>query len=269
MSTPTVEPTATPGPNILGVSFSTILEILIIVIIAVAVERIVTRYLARFAKRTKLEANTANNLALTFRVLVLIGSVIAISRVSGVNSDWLLSISAIGGAAVGFASQKTIGNFIAGIFLMMAKPFKVGNYVRIGTVEGIVSEITINYTKIITSNNNIVSMSNLQILDRDITNFLYETPSCKDDLYCYTFEIGFDHSVPTDKIIEIFNQVFEKYSKELPTIPSYVLTRSSAFERVYTIYLYVINPEDIFTVRPKIAEEVFQQWDDERAKVKK
>ena len=266
MSTPTPEPTSTTG--FFGVPFSTIVWIVLIAIIAISIERLLTSYLKRFAKRTKLEPNVTNNLALAFRIMILIGTVVAISRVSGVSADWLVSISAIGGAAVGFASQKTIGNFVAGIFLITAKPFKVGNYVRIGTVEGIVSEITINYTKIITSANNIVSVSNLQILDRDITNFLYESPQNK-DLYCYTFEIGFDHAVPTDTIVKIFNEIFEKYSNHLPTIPSYTLTRSAAFERVYTIYLYVCNPEDIFALRPKIAEEVFQRWDEERAKLKK
>ncbi len=268
MSTVIPTPSATPVPDLLGVPLTTILWIIIIALIAASVERFLTRYITRFAKRTKLEPNVANNLALTFRIMILIGTVVAISRVSGVTSDWIVSITALGAAAVGFASQKTIGNFVAGIFLMAARPFKVGNYVRIGTVEGIVSEITINYTKILTASNNIVSISNLQILDREITNYLYETTENK-DLYCYTFEIGFDHSVSTDKIIEIFNQVFEKYSKELPTKPGYILTRSAAFERVYTIYLYVISAEQIFTVRPKIAEEVFQRWDEERAKIKK
>ncbi len=268
MSTPSPTPTEATGPNFLGLPVTAIFEIILIATIAILVERIATRYLSQFAKRTKLEANVTNNLALTFRIFVLIGAVVAISSVSGFNSDWLISVSAIGAAAVGFASQKTIGNFVAGIFLISARPFKVGNYVRIGTVEGIVSEITINYTKIITSSNNIVSVSNLQILDRDITNFLYETPQNK-GLYCYTFEIGFDHAVPTDRIVAIFNEVFEKYAKEVPTTPGYTLIRSTAFERVYNIYLYVNNPEAIFTLRPKIAEEVFQRWDDERAKIKK
>jgi small-conductance mechanosensitive channel len=266
MSTP--QPTSTSGANFLGMPVGTIFEIILISIIAISVERIVTRYLSHFSKRTKIEPNSANNLALTFRILVLIGAVVALSRVSGFNSDWILSVSAIGGAAVGFASQKTIGNFVAGIFLIAARPFKVGNYVRIGTVEGIVSEITINYTKVLTSANNTVSISNLQILDRDITNFLYETTKNK-SVYCYTFEIGFDHAVPTETIIEIFNQVFEKYTKTLPKKPSYVLTRSAAFDRIYTVYLYVNNPEDIFTLRPQIAEEAFQRWDVERAKLKK
>ena len=56
-----------------------------------------------------------------------------------------------------------------------------------------------NYTKVLTSGNNIVSVSNLQILDRDITNYLYETTK-NGNLYCYTFEIGFDHSISTEQI---------------------------------------------------------------------
>jgi small-conductance mechanosensitive channel len=267
MSTVIPTPSATPATDLFGVPLTTIIWIIIIALIAASVERFLTRYLTKFAKRTKVEPNVANNLALTFRIMILIGTVVAISRVSGVTSDWIVSITALGAAAVGFASQKTIGNFVAGIFLLMARPFKVGNYVRIGTVEGIISEVTINYTKIITSANSIVSISNLQILDRDITNFIYEGPN-NQDLYCYTFEIAFDHSVTTAKIAEIFKLVFECYAKDLPTIPGYCLVRSTAFERVYVIYLYVTNPEDIFTYRPKITEQVFDYWDVERTKPK-
>ncbi len=140
---------------------------------------------------------------------------LAVSSLGGVQAEWLLSVSAIGGAALGFASQKTIGNFLAGLFLLAAKPFKVGDYVKIGTVEGIVQEITINYAKILTSGNNTVSVSNLQILDRDITNYLFESTKTR-NLYCYTFEIGFDHSIPSEKINQLFNQIFDSYSQILP-----------------------------------------------------
>lgn len=260
-------PTPTPVANILGVSFTTVIWIVVIALIAVTLERVVTRYLSHFAKRANFEPNVANNLALFFRIIVLIGAVVAITRVSGVNSDWILSVSAIGGAAIGFASQKTIGNFFAGIFLISARPFKVGNYVRIGTVEGIVLEININYTRILTPANNTVSISNLQILDRDITNFLYET-SRNRNLYCYTFEIGFDHSVTNDKITEIFNNIFEKYDKNLPRELTYSFSRSTSTDRIYLIYLYVNNPEQIFTLKSKIAEQVFSLWDMERTKSK-
>jgi hypothetical protein len=51
--------------------------------------------------------------------------------------------------------------------------------------------------------------------------------------------------------------------------PAYVLSRSTGIERVYIIYLYVTTPEHIFALRPEIAEEVFQRWDQERSKAKK
>jgi small-conductance mechanosensitive channel len=191
--------------------------------------------------------------------------VLAISRIGGLQPEWIVSISAIGGAALGFASQKTLGNFMAGLFLLAARPFRVGDYVRIGTVEGIVQEVTLNYTKVLTIGNNTVSISNLQILDRDITNYAYEGKKSF-NLYCYTFEVGFDHRVSAEKIAEIFSEVFQRYSHMLPKQPSFMLTRSAAFERVYVVYLYVEHPEDIFTLRPQIAEEVFKRWDIERAK---
>jgi small-conductance mechanosensitive channel len=266
MSTPL--PTSVPETIFPGVSFGLILEILLIAIIAVTVERLISRYLSHFAKRVKLEPSTGNNLVLTFRILILIFTVLAISSLGGVQAEWLVSVSAIGGAALGFASQKTLGNFIAGLFLLAAHPFKVGDYVKIGTVEGIVQEITMNYTKVLTSGNNIVSVTNLQILDRDITNYLYES-SKNNYLYCYTFEVGFDHSIPTEKINQLFNQIFDSYSRLLPRRPAFMLIRSGAIERVYLIYLYVEKPHDIFTLRPRIADELFQGWDEERAKPKK
>jgi len=266
MSTP--QSTTIPGTGFLGVSFGTILEILFIAIIAVTVERILSRYLSHFAKRIRLEPSTSNNLVLTFRILILIFTVLAISSLGGVQAEWLLSVSAIGGAAVGFASQKTLGNFIAGLFLLAARPFKVGDYVKIGIVEGIVQEITMNYTKVLTSGNNTISVTNLQILDRDITNYLYES-SRNYCLYCYTFEIGFDHSISSEKINQLFNQIFDSYSRVLPRRPSCMLIRSTAFDRAYLVYLYVDKPQDIFTLRPRIADEVFQRWDEERAKLKR
>jgi hypothetical protein len=72
--------------------------------------------------------------------------------------------------------------------------------------------------------------------------------------------------VSTEKIAEIFDEVFQRYIHTLPKKPSYMLTRSGAFERVYVVYLYVEHPEDIFTLRPQVAEEVFKRWDIERTK---
>src|SRR4030065_553143 len=62
----------------------------------------------------------------------------------------------------------------------------------------------------------------------------------------------------------IFCEVFERIGHTLPKPPFVSLTRSDPFGRVYTVYLYVEHPEDVFTIRPQISEEVFKRWDIER-----
>ncbi len=260
---------ATPTPTPTFLEFSDvrlILFILVVAAIAIAIERVIATYLSRFAKRARLQPHTTNNLVLITRILILLFAVATIANIGGLPPEWILSISAIGGAALGFSSQKTLGNFLAGLFLLSARPFKVGDYVRIGAVEGIVQEITINYTKVFTPANNTVSISNLQILDRDVTNFSLdiERTSKSQSLYCYTFEIGFDHAVSAERIGQIFDEVFNKSIGEFSKKPTYSLIRSGGTERVYMVYLYVHKPEDILKLRPQISEEVFRMWDEQR-----
>jgi len=140
---------------------------------------------------------------------------------------------------LGFASQKTIGNFNRGHIPLSAHPFRVGDYVRLGTVEGIVQEITINYTKSLQpAPTTPFSVSNLQILDRDITNFSFEMDKTgrAPEYTVTTFEVGFDHSVSAQKIGEGFlKTVFRNHLLELPKKPTYTLIRSGGTERVYLV----------------------------------
>lgn len=252
------------SPTFLGVTVGALLGLLVTVVVAIVLERAITRRLRGFSRRRKLEPGVANSLILTFRLIVLIGVVVVLVRIGGLPTEWFVAFSALGGAAVGFASTKTIGNFIAGLYLFAARPFSVGDLVRLGTVEGIVQEMTINYTRVLTVGKNVVSISNLMILDRDITNFMFYTEE-RERLYCYTFEVAFDHSVSAGKIGQVFGQVFDRYRDTLPRDPDFMLVRSGAFERVYMVYLYVADAEEVFKLRPRIVEEVFSLWDSERA----
>jgi small-conductance mechanosensitive channel len=58
----------------------------------------------------------------------------------------LLASSALIGIIVGFASQRTLGNFVAGIMIATTQPLRIGDRIVIDDVEGIVEEITLTYT---------------------------------------------------------------------------------------------------------------------------
>jgi len=242
----------------------TIIWIVVIAVIAAAIERIITRWLRKFIKRTELPLEVGNGLILTGRLIILVGAIGALLHVGGVPSDILVSFSALGGAAVGFASTRTIGNLIAGIFLLVTRPFRVGDYVRIDGVEGIVQEISLNYAKILTPTNTMASISTLRILDKDIINFRFREE--ESNLFCYGFELTFDHDLSSGKLEEILNRVIERYAEKLPRKPEYQSIKLTSFARHYMFYIYVEDPRDIFTLYPQLVREITQAWDKAKGK---
>ncbi|MGE0815026.1 MAG: cyclic nucleotide-binding domain-containing protein [Vicinamibacterales bacterium] len=62
----------------------------------------------------------------------------------------LLTTSAVGAVVVGFALQDTLGNLFAGLAIQIEKPFRVGQWVRVGDYEGKVEEVTWRATKLLT-----------------------------------------------------------------------------------------------------------------------
>jgi len=238
----------------------TIIWVIVIVAVATALERLSTRWLRGFIKRTEMPPHVGNGLVLTGRLIILIGAAVALLYVGGVPPDILVSLSALSGAAIGFASTRTIGNLIAGLFILVTRPFRVGDYVRIDGVEGVVQEITLNYAKILTQTNTVISMSTLRILDRDITNFRFKGEEAK--LFCYGIPFGFDLSVPTERIHRLLGDVADRYAEKMPKRAEYQQIRLTEFARQYMFYIYVKNPKDIFVLQTQIVEEVTKAYDE-------
>lgn len=242
---------------------TTVVWLIVVAVAATILERLTTRWLKKFMKRAQIPPDVGNGLILTARLLILVGAVVAVLHIGGVPSDIIVSFSALGGAAVGFASQRTIGNLIAGIYLLVARPFRVGDYIRLDNIEGIVQEITINYAKILTPNNTVVSISTQRILDKEVTNYRFMGEESK--LYCYSFELNFDHSLPTEKLERLLDKVIEQNAEMLPRKPEYHISKLTSVERNYMFYIYVEDPKDIFRLYPKILREITQEWDKARA----
>ena len=73
------------------------------------------------------------------------------------GAEIFIGAAALIGTAIGFASSTTLGNFISGLYLLVTNPFNVGDYIMLPDlkIEGIVEEVSINYTKILTPQGNL------------------------------------------------------------------------------------------------------------------
>src|SRR5919197_735556 len=75
----------------------------------------------------------------------LLSALLVIPQVRAVAGG-LLASSAVIGIIVGFASQRTLGNFVAGLLIAFTQPVRLGDEVIVNDTEGIVEEIGLTYT---------------------------------------------------------------------------------------------------------------------------
>ena len=238
---------------------------LIIVIAIFVADKIVRRSISRYSKRSKIEKHVENIFRLTARIIIFAVGVVALLSVFGMPTEWFVGVSALTGAAIGFASTQTVGNFLAGLYIMMSRPFVVRDYVKIGDIEGEVREITINYTKIYTPTYNITEIPNRKVLDSTVLNY-----SGKRNILDYSFEMGFPHSEKVTNrelidecIVPILGDFYNRYKDVLPKKPEVSMFRMDRLGRGFLVRMFF--PEGkintFYNIQPELMQNIVNRWD--------
>lgn len=106
----------------------------------------------------------------TLRFFVIVMGVIAILQNNGYNVASLIAGLGIGGLAVALAARETLSNFFGSLTIFLDRPFKIGDWIKTGNVEGTVEEVGFRSTRIRTFYNSLVSVPNSNLANTDIDN---------------------------------------------------------------------------------------------------
>lgn len=119
----------------------------------------------------------------------------------------ILTSAGIMAAAIGLASQEALSNFIGGLFIIISKPFRVGDLVQIdNNVVGTVKEITLRHTVIVNFENRTIFVPNCKINSTTIINSTaLETDTCA------FVEMGVAHTENLDRVIEVMREEVMKH----------------------------------------------------------
>ena len=238
---------------------------LVIVAIAFVLDKAIRRSLAQYGKKLDMDPHAINILKLVARLLIVAGGVIALLVLFEVPTDLFLAGGALTGTAIGFASTQTVGNFLAGFYIMISRPFMVRDYVKIGDVEGEVKEITINYTKIYTPTYNITEIPNKKVLDSIIVNY-----SGKVNIIDYSFKMGFPHlenrtnkQLIEDCIKPTIDRFHGKYKNILSKKPEASMSTVDRLGREVSIRMFF--PEgrinEFYDIQPELMRDIVHCWD--------
>lgn len=100
--------------------------------------------------------------------------ILAILANLGIETTSFAAVLAAAGLAIGMALQGSLGNFAGGVMLMIFKPFKIGDLIEGQGELGVVKEIEIFTTKLLTPENKLVIIPNGALSNGNITNYSEE-----------------------------------------------------------------------------------------------
>ena len=136
-----------------------VLRALVLLVIAVPVVYLVTRLIDRVARK-----HLSPQASFLVRKIVLYSGwvLVAFSVLAtlNINLTAILGAAGVGAVAIGFAAQTSLSNLISGLFLIVEKPFAVGDTIRVGNYTGKVQSIDLLSVKLSTPDNLFVRIPN-------------------------------------------------------------------------------------------------------------
>ena len=100
---------------------------------------------------------------------IVIGILVALSA-ANIDVTTLIASLGVAGFALGFALKDILENFIAGILLLFARPFEIGDQVKLGDYEGTVTDIQIRTTTLHTYSGEQVFIPNSSVFSNPVVN---------------------------------------------------------------------------------------------------
>ena len=169
----------------------------------------------------------------------------------GINITAIAVSLGIVGIAVGFAARDTISNFISGLFVLGDKSFKVGDIIEISDKKGKVMTMGFRVTKLVTPDNNIITIPNSNFSRNLLVN---HTPLEEKRV---DLNITIPYSVNVEEIAESFKNLTSrfKWALDLPK-PDLVINELADTGIKAMLSVWVDDPWKVAEYRSIIAKEI-------------
>ena len=169
---------------------------LVLAIVTLIVGLLVIKLIGKLIKKalgnSKLNDTVKLVIIKTVKIILYVVLIVGIVSILGVPMSSVVAIIASCGLAVGLAFQGALANLAGGLMILIFHPFKVGDYVQATGAEGVVTDISIFYTKLLTLDNKRVLVPNGDLMNANITNLTAENKRRIDQDFKITNDIDQD-----------------------------------------------------------------------------
>lgn len=177
-----------------------LLEIVFIGILGFFTIKILSGLVHKILNKSKINKVTTKFLIKSFKIALYFLLILIICQVVGIPITGFVAVLSAAGLALSLAMQGSLSNLANGIVLIGTQPFKEGDYVRIGDIEGTISEIKMLHTIINSVDNKRISVPNTKVVDSELVNY----SSNQTRKIILNFSTAIDNDV--SKILSIINE---------------------------------------------------------------
>jgi small conductance mechanosensitive channel len=151
-------------------SFPAVIGAIIIVLLTWIVAKIARRGFRIWAEQTEGDSNTELLIGrLGYGGVWIIGTIIALG-ILGLDFATLLATLGLTSVAIGFSLKDVLSNYISGVILLAARPFRINDQVVIGDYEGTITQIQLRATTMKTYDGRTVYIPNQEVFEASIIN---------------------------------------------------------------------------------------------------
>jgi len=183
------------------------------------------KYVERSQEDAHLDANFTSLLSKLLKLVIFVVALIIVLDRFGININSFIVSLGIGSLAIALAAQETLANIIAGIVILIDRPFRIGEKIKTaaGTI-GTVDTIGIRSSRLITLDGKILVVPNTELTKQSITNLSYDSAN-----YKIRFSIIIPFDIKFSDVKEKINQNIFKCTDILDEpAPSYVFAKFNA-----------------------------------------
>jgi small-conductance mechanosensitive channel/CRP-like cAMP-binding protein len=199
----------------------------------------------RLRKKEELPNITRDLILLTCYAILV---VIVLRVKSNINLTGILTTSAVLTVVVGFAAQTTLSSLISGLMLQIERPFAIGDWIKLGDLQGQVIGITWKSTRLLTREKIQVYIPNAEITNKSFMNY-----SRPDPTLLARIRIGIEYGAPPNIVKDVIQQVLSQHRQVLKMpAPDIYLVEFGDFAITYEIRFYHTN----FAGEPRIKSEI-------------
>ncbi len=182
---------------------------IILLVVGILLIRLVSRLIRKSFRRYNVEPSLATFIDSLTKFLLYATLIITIGTTLGIKTSSFVAIIGAAGIAIGLALQGSLANFAGGVLILVFKPFKVDDLIKVNGCTGIVIKIDILYTRLRTFDNRIITMPNGNVANSDLENMTML------DTRRLEYRLKFDYGTDIKRVREIVTAALKEHPKVL------------------------------------------------------